>query len=477
MVGLILPASGLTQLLALAVHVLIAGIVTAHVLLRKSDIRAALGWIGVAWLSPLLGGLLYYLFGINRVTRRAMLFETHESGWKGAVAPAEPMAVLDNIVALAEIGHRVTGIPLTAGNRVALLHGGDEAYPEMLTAIRNARRSIALASYIFRYDAIGRAFTEALMHARRRGVAVRVLLDGMGAGYICPVALRHFEAEEIPSAQFLHTWLPWRMPFLNMRNHKKLLIIDGTIGFTGGLNIGAKNSARRTSQGSIDDIHARIEGPVVGQLMETFARDWSFTTGEALDQDIWWPSLESAGPVFARGIRSGPDADIYKLEAILATALAQARTRVRIATPYFLPEQRLQFAISQAQLRGVSVDIVIPGRSDYFFLNWAVRAHLRNFGGLPGNVYFSHLPFDHSKLMTVDGEWSLIGSSNWDTRSLRLNFECNLECYDSALTAQIDALIDQKISRSQKCGSDDLFRAPKWVQLRDAAVRLLLPYL
>lgn len=480
MLTAILPVDrspGLMQLLVLAVHMLIAGIVTVHVLLRKNDIRAALGWIGVAWLSPVLGGLLYYLFGINRVTRRALLFGTQEIGRKSAVAPVEPSDVSASTTVLAEIGHRVTGAPLTSGNSVNLLRGGDEAYPAMLDAIHTAQRCIAIASYIFRYDAIGRAFITALADAQKRGVTVRVLLDGIGAGYVLPAILRHLRGAGISTARFLHTWTPWRMPFLNMRNHKKLLIVDGAVGFTGGLNIGAENSAQITSHGLVDDIHARIEGPVIGQLMETFARDWSFTTGEILSRDVWWPPLESSGPVFARGISSGPDADIYKLEAVLGAALAQARTRVRIVTPYFLPDQRLQFAITQAQLRGVSVDIVIPGRSDYFFLNWAVRAHLRSFGNLPGNVYFSPLPFDHSKLMTVDGEWSLVGSSNWDTRSLRLNFEFDLECYDSSLTTQIDAVIDQKISRSRKCGMDDLVRAPKWTQLRDAAFRLLLPYL
>jgi len=347
----------------------------------------------------------------------------------------------------------------------------------MLAAIRGARRSIALASYIFRNDTIGRSFIAALVDAQRRGVEVRVLLDGVGTGYFHVATVRSFRAGGVPVARFLHTWVPWRMPFLNMRNHKKLLVVDGETGFCGGLNIGIENSARLAKEKHIDDVHLRVEGPVVRQFMDTFAQDWSFATDETLDQDIWWPAIGQAGTVFARGVHSGPDADIDKLEAILGAALAQATTCVRIVTPYFLPDQRLEFALAQARLRGVRVDIVIPERCNYFFMDWAVRAHLRFFSDANVNIFLSPMPFDHSKLMTVDGEWCLGGSSNWDARSLRLNFEFDIECYDRALTADIDALIDGKIARARKLPMETLAAAPAWAKLRDAACRLMLPYL
>lgn len=470
-------SSDTMRVLGIAAYLLIAGSVSVHALLRKNDVRSALGWIALAWFSPLLGGALYYVFGINRVTRRALRMGKMEHGETAPPNISEHPAIAANIATLAGIGERVTGAALVAGNRISLFHGGDKAYPAMLAAIRDARQSIALASYIFRNDAVGRAFIEALVDAHKRGVAVRVLLDGMGSGYIFSPAIRHLRRGNVQVARFLHTWVPWRMPFLNMRDHKKLLIVDGALAFTGGLNIGAENLADAPLKSRTDDIHLRIEGPVVSQLMDTFAQDWSFTMDETLDRNTWWPLLGKKGEVFARGIRSGPDADIDKLEAILGAALTQARARVRIVTPYFLPDQRLEFAIVQTALRGVNVDIVLPERSDYAFLDWAMRAHLRFLGEVPVNVYFTPLPFDHAKLMTIDEEWCLVGSSNWDTRSLRLNFEFDVECYDRALIASVDALIDRKIARSAKLRRDDLMAAPKWTQLRDAAVRLLLPYL
>ena len=465
------------QIAFVIIHVLIAGSVTAHVLRTKSDVRAALAWIAVAWLSPVFGALLYFVFGVNRVTRRAVHLDMPDRQADGG-ASAQP-AVDDNIRSLAAAGQNVTGSPLIAGNAVTPYHGGDRGYPAMLDAIRDARHSVALASYIFRHDAVGRSFVAALTEAQKRGVAVRVLIDSIGSGYFYSGTLRALDAAGIPTARFLHTWVPWRMPFLNMRNHKKLLIVDGKVGFTGGLNIGDDHSRRlaRKRNEYVDAVQVRIEGPVVRQLLQTFAQDWSFTTDEELAGDAWWPDIAPAGPVFARGIHSGPDADIYKLETILGAALAQARSRVRIVTPYFLPDQRLQFAIAQAGLRGVEVDILIPEHCDYALMDWAMRAHLRFFENVPASVYFTPAPFNHAKLMTVDEQWCLIGSSNWDTRSFRLNFEFDVECYDRALTAEIDALIEEKIAQCRKVDRAALAAAPRWMQLRDAACRLLLPYL
>jgi cardiolipin synthase len=211
--------------------------------------------------------------------------------------------------------------------------------------------------------------------------------------------------------------------------------------------------------------------------MESFARDWTFTTGEMLEDERWWPEIAPSGIVRARGVASGPDGDIGKLEDILGAALAQARTRVRIVSPYFLPDQRLEFSIAQARLRGVKVEILLPKRSDYRLLDWAMRAHLRFFAEMPDGLYFTSVPFDHAKLMTVDGEWCLIGSSNWDARSLRLNFEFDVECYGSQITGEIDRLIDGRIAAAEPVTRAELLAAPRWVQLRDAAVRLFLPYL
>ena len=347
----------------------------------------------------------------------------------------------------------------------------------MLAAIRGAKTCIAMSSYIFRNDATGNEFADALIEAAQRGVAVRVLLDSVGMGYFYPAVYYRMKRGGVTAARFLHTWLPWRMPFLNMRNHRKLLVADGAVAFVGGINIGAENSAALSGPRRIQDVHFRVTGPAVQIVMDAFAHDWTFTTDEALDDDRWWPDLAPQGRVFARGLRSGPDADLYRLESLLGAALNLAQKRVRIVTPYFLPDARLQFAIAQAGLRGVTVEIVIPANSNQRVMQWAMRGHLRFFRHVRAAIIAHPPPFDHTKLCTVDGEWSLIGSSNWDARSFRLNFEFDLEIIDRDFTARLDALIDARTARGEVLTPDMLAAEPVWLRLRNAAARLAMPYL
>ena len=469
-----------TSFLLAWAHVSAALLVTAHVLLTRRNVRAAIGWIGVAWLSPLLGALLYYAMGINRVSRRALRLRKRLAPMLKAIAPQPAVIaaqVPEHIAAIARVGDRLTGRMLTPNNAVSSLHGGDTAYPDMLDAIRGAKYSIALACYIFRGDKSGRSFVQALAEARDRGVEVRVLIDGIGSGFFRPSALPLLRAAKLKAARFMHDWRPWRTPILNMRSHKKILVVDGRIGFTGGMNIGDENCASAKPRLAVDDIQFRVEGPVVAQLMLTFAEDWSFTTGELLDGEIWWPVPQPAGQVAARGITSGPDEDIGNIENVLATAVAQARRRLRIVTPYFLPDDRLLTGIVLAAERGVEVEVLLPQRSDHRLLDWAMAAHV-GFLDVPGiSFHLSRPPFDHAKLVTVDGQWCAIGSPNWDVRSLRLNFEFLLEGYDQGLTRDIDRLIDTKLTRARALHPKRLMRRPIPIRLRDAAARLLLPYL
>ncbi|HWK47679.1 MAG TPA: phospholipase D-like domain-containing protein [Stellaceae bacterium] len=464
-------------------HGVAAVAVTCHVLLNKRDVAAAVGWIGLAWLSPVFGAGFYFLLGINRVRRRARRLQrhpgrrrqAHQAGGTATALGLAPRAGFGSLEVLELAGRRITGRATEDGNSVAVLVQGDEAYPEMLSAIAAARSSIALSTYIFRGDAVGRAFIAALAEAHRRGVQVRVLVDGIGAGYFYSPAYRLLRRQGIPAAQFLHSELPWRMPFLNMRSHKKILVIDGRRAFTGGLNIGAENVLATAPRHPVRDTHFQVVGPVVAQIVEAFAEDWQFTMGETLAGPAWFPSLEDAGAVTVRAITSGPDQDIEKLEFVLMTAINTARSSIKIVTPYFLPDERLSSALALAALRGIEVDIAIPEIGNHRVVDWATRAHIRPLLVAGCRLWHAPPPFDHSKLMTVDAAWSLVGSANWDLRSLRLNFEMNLEIYHTAFAAQLGEVIQGKFGRRVTIA--DLDRRPLAGRLRDAAARLLLPYL
>lgn len=474
-------------LLFSVLHVVFASAVTIHALLTRLNPQSTIAWIGLAWLSPYVGAALYFLFGINRVHRKALKLSSPEDDVDAppsrfALAPEDVAHGADeHLEPLAKFGLRITGRTLLAGNAIDVLVDGDVAYPVMIAAIEAAQTSIALSGYIFHDDLAGAPIIDALIDAHERGVIVRVLIDGIGGGYLKCAAHDRLVAKGVNSARFIHEIsAPWKMSFLNLRNHKKLMIVDGRLGYTGGMNISAGNLFRQVSipeRKAVQDVHFEVRGPVVAHLMETFAEDWAFTVDEILEGPHWFPELGAAGSIPARGIASGPDEDNEKLMWTMAAAIARAERRIRIVTPYFLPDERINSQLALAALRGVSVELLIPERSDQFYMDWAMNASLSPL--IRSGVVISRAlpPFDHSKLMTVDDAWVLFGSANWDARSLRLNFEFNVEAYDVHFAETIDALIDAKLKGARRIRVADLRGRPLLVRLRDAATRLLTPYL
>ena len=457
-------------------HLALAVGVTSHVLLYKREINTSAAWIGLAWLTPILGSVLYLLLGINRVQRRAMSLKGRRTaeigdGFGGATGRDDHLAQLECA------GYRITHRPVEKGNSIAILRNGDQAYPVMVAAIEAAQRSVVLSSYIFRADAAGKRFIEALVRAARRGVEVRVLIDGFGGGYFVSQTYDELRRARVPVARFMHSSLPWRMPFLNLRSHKKILGIDGKLAFAGGLNIGGENVVHDKPAHPVIDTHFHFTGPVVAQLLEVFANDWAFTTGEQLAGERWFPEVApvAGGSSVARAVTSGPDQDLEKIEFVILEALSCARSAVRVMTPYFLPDERIITALALAAYRGVAVDIVLPEHSNHPTLDWGSRAQIGPLLAAGCRVWTHPAPFDHSKLMTVDGVWSLVGSSNWDVRSFRLNFELDLEVYDPAIARQVDALITAQQGR--QISAEELRVRSLPVRIRDAAARLMLPYL
>jgi cardiolipin synthase len=459
----------------LVIGLAIALAVTVHVLLTKREVAAAVGWIGLAWFSPFFGGLTYLMLGINRVRRRAVA--ARGRGRRPGQGKRDPALPADD-GHLRPLGRGIgviTGRQNEPGNSFAILQNGDEAYPAMLAAIEGARASIGLSSYIMRADTIGMRFVAALQGARARGVEVRVIVDGIGSGWVLSPVYFRLRRAGVPARRFMHSPMPWRMPFLNLRTHKKILVVDGTVGFTGGINIADQNIVAERHPDPVQDTHFRVQGPVVAQLVDAFAQDWSFLADEDLDGPAWFPPLEPAGDAAARAITAGPDQDLDKVEFAVLQAIACARDSIRVMTPYFLPDQQMITALSLAAMRGVTVELFIPQEGDHRLINWAVPANVGPLLRDGVRIWRSPPPFRHSKVMVVDGEWCLIGSSNWDMRSFRLNFELCVEVYDRPLAAVLEALMAQ--NRGPALATADLAARRMPERLRDAGARLLLPYL
>ncbi len=476
----------------------------SHVVLNKRDIRAAIGWTGVILLAPLTGWALYWMFGINRLKRKARrLFgkphnkfgEERESPSDGDLAIEDvsfdssallrskvlgtelfgPLA--DQFSPLATLVDKVVGRPLVGGNQVDLYPSLQQGFAAMLAAIEGATQTVTLCSYIFDRDAVGKQFVTALQQAQERGVEVRVIVDGVGIRYSWPSIKRSLSAAKIPFAVFMPTLIPWRLHYSNLRNHRKIMVIDGRVGFTGGLNIRDGMWRRLKPPKSQVDAHFRIVGPVVRDLQETFADDWEFCTGKSLDGEKWFPPVVESGNVLARGIADGPDQNSGNTRLTLAGAISTAKRSVYVVTPYFLPDSTLIDALNVADLRGVDVKIVLPQVNNLLLVQWASMAHLWQLLSRGVQVWTTPPPFDHSKLMVVDEAWCMFGSTNWDPRSLRLNFEFNVECYSPQVAGAIANLIREKIATAKQVTLADVDNRSLPIKLRDGLARLATPYL
>jgi cardiolipin synthase A/B len=473
LIALIVASTGLLSLAA-----------AGHALLHKRDSRSALVWMSLNLTLPLIGPFLYWCLGINRISRRARSWQESGRRLSGAVIyplegnqgvePRLPDAAA-HLHDLRVLANRVVTTRLREGNLITPLINGEEAYPAMLAAISRARESINISSYIFDADGIGAAFVTHLIEAAERGVEVRVMIDALGEKYSRVSPHGAFRDTRVR----LEHYLPLRHgAYINLRNHRKLLIIDGREAFSGGMNISDRHLTVSTPTATaVRDMHFCIQGPVVTDLQRAFLEDWFFVTGERLDNPLFFPVIEQCGNALVRCISDGPDKDFRKLEQIIMGALSCAKQQVSIMSPYFIPDRPMTSALITTALRGVNVRIVLPGLNNLPFVHWASRSILWELLASGIKVFYQPAPFVHTKLMLVDQIWSMVGSANIDARSLRLNFELNMSIYDTSFSIAINRHFDQAFSAAREITLQELEQRPLPLKLRDNFARLFSPYL
>lgn len=466
-----------------AVTLALSATALVHLLTHHRDHRSAAFWVALIILSPLVGACLYGVLGINFMRRRGQQY-------RGGIGPAyrdpppeSPLFIhsdpvkLERDVALAVTLDRISRFNFSSGNHVEPLVNGDEAMPAMLEAMRNAHTSITLATYIFEATKIGADFIEALAAAHERGVKVRVIVDDAGTRYSWPPVTRELRRRGVPVRRFMPNHLFLRILTMNLRNHKKILVVDGHMGFTGGMNIREGNMLARQPSHPVRDLHFRITGPVVAQMQRVFAEDWLFCSGEVLDGPVWFPSTPPQGNTHSLGIVDGPDEDLEVMPVALFAALNAAHTRVCIMTPYFLPTAILLAALNLCATRGVEVTIITPAKNNIPLVAWAAQTLYPDLLHAGCRIFESPAPFDHSKLLIIDDAWSCLGSTNWDPRSLRLNFEFNLACHSPALTRNLMRIFEERKRECIELTEASLDNQPLGIRIRNGFARLFIPVL
>ncbi len=462
------------QVLATAFAVLgftAAAAASLHALLFKRRPQSAFAWIAVCLTLPLLGALLYYLFGINRVQTRARKLLTRHpepdcpTEYVGTPPP--------QLQPLARLGSGVSGWPLTAGNRVELLHDAAAIFDAMIAAIERARECVYFSTYIFDGGPLGRRFAAALSAAAERGADVRVLLDGVGEWYSWNRASPLLRGTRVRLARFLPPRLVPPAFSINLRNHRKILLVDGVEAFTGGINV--RDRYLDAGDLRIVDLHFRLSGPVLAQFETVFLRDWQFATGDPSGAARRVP--QPTGAALCRAVPDGPSAALDRLMVLLTGAIASARRRVAIMTPYFLPPRELISPLQAAALAGIDVAGILPERNNLPYVHRATRHMLWELLERGVQVYYQPPPFVHSKLFYVDDHYAQIGSANFDSRSLRLNFEMNVEVYDRDAVTALATHFEAARAQSRRVTLAEVDGRPLLTRTIDGAAWLFSPYL
>lgn len=416
------------------------------VLLRKKEASSTVAWIMTLLFLPIVGVVLFWFLGRDRVRRPAREKREGDASVRERVSAVEPGRADEkrgepaSVMRLAT--HVGVGGPL-GGNDVRALVGAPATYDAIIDAIEGASHHVHLEYYIFRPDVAGTRVRDALVRAAGRGVEVRVLLDaygsrGAGRRFFAPLLAKSGElAKFFPLDPVRRAWT------VNLRNHRKLVVVDGRVGFTGGINIGDEFLPWR-------DLHLRIEGPAVRQLQQVFVADWYFATRKDVVSRELFGRNEQSGTSVMQLVQSGPDTTVEAIHHLYFAAIASAQKRVLLSTPYFVPDRALLVALQTAALRGVVVRLVLPSRSNHRVTFHAGRSFYDELLGAGVHVHEYEGGFVHSKIAIVDGSFATVGTANLDVRSFRLNFELIGVLWDAKVVADLEALFEDDLAHSKE---------------------------
>jgi cardiolipin synthase len=445
------------------------------IVLQKRAPAATLSWLFGLALLPYVGFLVYYVFGPQRIKRQRLRRARNR-----AVLPAAVGAVDDvDTAELSRLAQATTGLPAASATRVDLLVDGAATFDALLEAVRAARYHVHLEYYIYSPDQTGTALRDALVERARAGVAVRLLLDAVGSSH-CPA---RFFAPLLDAGGELAWFHPmrlrriWKRPWLNLRSHRKIVVVDGRVAFTGGINITDEENERVRSD-AYRDLHLRLHGDVVRPLQLVFVEDWAYATGarDFISSVASVMPPAQAGPVRAQVLTSGPDSPWEAIHRLNIAAIHGARQRVWLVTPYFVPGGPALMALTSAALSGLDVRLLVPRMSDSRLVTLAARSYFDELLAAGVKVYEYGPRMLHTKALLVDEDVAIVGSANFDARSFRLNFEVSVLFRDAGVAAALAQLVEGEFAHAPRVREQrpqDLWT----VRLPEALARLLSPLL
>lgn len=468
---------------AFALYLLMVGIV---IFIENKNPAKTLTWLLVLSLLPIVGFVFYILFGRNyrnkfRSRKKGALSRTKLD--QTATLQKEMMDYIDLFGSnesyvnnrLINLLLKNSNAPFSVNNWVEILTNGEAAFTSMLDALEQASDHIHFQFFIIRDDHIGTVFKELLIKKAKEGVKVRIIYDSVGCWKLSKAFKKELESAGCEMVAFFPVVFPVLSRELNYRNHRKIIVVDGRLGFVGGLNIGDEYLGKNKQLGFWRDTHIKVLGEAVYSLQDIFLGDWHFLTGQVLEEAEMFPKFGDCGVTTMQIAASGPDSDWKALLQAYFTMIATAEDRIWITTPYLVPEDSIKMGLITAALSGVDVRIIIPSKPDHFFVYWASQDNIQELLEAGVKVYRYQKGFIHSKILMVDGIGASVGTANLDIRSLEINFEVNAFIYDREVVKRLEQDFYEDLKESEIITLDVYKKRPFWRKVLEALGRLVSP--
>ncbi|MFI3262437.1 MAG: cardiolipin synthase [Rikenellaceae bacterium] len=476
-------------ILALIIYSLFIMSALYTIVYEKGDPVKAISWIVVVILLPFLGFICYIIFGRNY--RKQKIFNHKAKSdlkYFNYIIKRQLYKVNSNFFDKREEVDTNKDIitlllnnsnsPLSYKNNVTILNNGENAFPEIIESLKEAQEHIHLEYYMFLDDEIGSEIIDILCKKSQNGVSVRLIYDDIGSWGFSHKAIKELRNAGVEVVSFMPVLFPLLTSKINYRNHRKIIVIDGKVGFTGGMNIADKYIKGNKELGKWHDIHLKIEGRAVLSLQLIFTKDWFFLTGEEIKNVNLFPGSNlKDGDTTMQVVTSGPDSHWASIMQAFFKAITQAKEQINVSTPYFSPSESILTALKVAALGGVEVNVMIPSKNDSTIVYWATRSYIAELLEAGVNVYIFLDGFNHSKLITIDSEFSAIGSANIDIRSFEYNFEITAFMFDKEKTSELKNIYYEDIKQSRKLEFESWANRPRKEKTLEAFCRITSPLL
>lgn len=456
-----------------------------QVLIEKGSPSRTLAWILFLLMAPVIGIYFYFIFGKNQ--RKEMMFKRAEDFPTNPFLPEQYLdwelasfsnnqSVQKNKKLIKLLMNNEKAV-LTNGNRIQILNNGPATFTAIFEAIRNAKSFIHMEYYIFKEGNLARMLLSLLTEKVREGVAVRIIFDGVGSRNLRSRFLEKFKNAGIEIYPFMPVRFGLIANKINYRNHRKIIVIDGNIGFTGGTNIDDKYQDGDPELGEWRDTHLGLSGPAVKALNLIFKKDWFFVSGQRLEDYSSFTNPNHRTGIPIQIISSGPNNDYASIRQEYFTLINSAQSYIYISTPYFIPGEAILLALKTAALSGVEVIMALPKKSDYALLKWSIRSYLEELLGAGVRIFTYQKGFLHSKVFISDDQVASIGTANVDERSFESNFEVNALLYDQAVCQELKGYFFEDLAKSEELIYPQFKQRPRKERIKESAARLFSPLL